>query len=133
MTRTICGRCSVADLVAVRRRSRSDLKVPYSAVRPAPSPRPALPPGRFGDLSATSAEQIAELAASTWPGSSGVRNQRRAGARDLLLHLADFAGETWTQRWIASGLDAPAVAELERADEEVIQNERPIARPSANP
>jgi site-specific recombinase XerC len=64
-----------------------------------------LPPGRFGDLSRASIEEIAEIVGNTWGGPSSQRSKRRSGARALLTHLADFQGTTWQERWVASGHD----------------------------
>jgi integrase len=78
------------------------------AIVPRPPPLPARPPGRFGDLTRTSIEEITGLAAQPpVPVSASTIDNRRHGVRMILQHLAGFEGVTWQQRWEAAGLDDP--------------------------
>jgi len=78
------------------------------AMTPKPPPLPATPPGRFGDLSRASIEQIASLAAvSPVPVSASTISNRRSGVQAILQHLERFEGVTWQERWEAAGLDSP--------------------------
>ena len=75
------------------------------AMAPRPPPLPATPPGRFGDLTRTSIEEIAGLAAQPpAPVSASTIDNRRSGVRMILQHLAGFAGAAWQKRWEAAGL-----------------------------
>ncbi len=76
------------------------------AMTPKPPPLPATPPGRFGDLSRASIEQIASLAAVPPVPVSTISN-RRSGVQAILQHLERFDGVTWQERWEAAGLDSP--------------------------
>ncbi|HEX2805266.1 MAG TPA: site-specific integrase [Kineosporiaceae bacterium] len=45
---------------------------------------------------------------ATWPTQSAANRWNRSrGARDLLHHLSDFGGQTWQERWQASGFNDP--------------------------
>ncbi|MGD0247234.1 MAG: hypothetical protein ABSB59_43880, partial [Streptosporangiaceae bacterium] len=75
------------------------------AIQPAAPPLPGKPPGPFGDLTRSSAEDIAKLAAQAWrPISRNGAYRQQRGARLLLGHLATFPGQTWQGRWDASSL-----------------------------
>lgn len=69
-------------------------------------PVPAVQPRPFGELAQASIGEVSELAATVWAKVSptGAADRRR-GVRLLLEHLATFTGDTWQQRWEASGLD----------------------------
>lgn len=73
------------------------------------SPSPSTPSGPvlpFGDLAQASIEELVELAGSPTFGAMGKSlGKRRRGTRQMLNHLSDFTGETWQQRWDASGLN----------------------------
>jgi hypothetical protein len=73
---------------------------------PAPAPVPAVPPRPRGNLDAATAEEIAAVADGVWPRGGQRRYARRRGLRRLLELLAAFPGQTWQQRWLASGFDA---------------------------
>lgn len=75
-------------------------------ITPAPSPTPAIPPRPHGNLDTASAEQIAATADQIWPVTQGRSSERRTGLRALLALLAEYPGQTWQTRWLASGLDA---------------------------
>lgn len=75
---------------------------------PKPPPLPATPPGRFGNLSRASIEQIASLAAlPPVPVSASTISNRRSGVRAMLQHLERSGGVTWQERWEAAVLDSP--------------------------
>ncbi len=75
-------------------------------ITPSPSPAPAVPPRPHGNLDTATAEQIAAIADQIWPVNQSRSSERRTGIRHLLAHLAEHPGQTWQQRWLASGLDA---------------------------
>jgi len=75
-------------------------------ITPSPSPAPAVPPRPHGNLDTAAAEQIAAIADQIWPVTQSRSSERRTGARALLTLLAEHPGETWQERWLASGLDA---------------------------
>jgi site-specific recombinase XerC len=75
------------------------------AITAAPAPCPEVPPRPRGELDAADVEQIREIAAAVWPHPPSRRTSRDRGLRRLLEHLAGFDGETWQQRWHASGLN----------------------------
>lgn len=78
------------------------------ALVPQPPPLPSSPPGRFGDLTRASSEEITGLAARPpVPVSASTISNRRHGAGMILQHLAGFDGATWQERWEAAGLDGP--------------------------
>jgi integrase len=65
-------------------------------------------PGRFGDLTRASVEEITGLAAQPpVPVSASTISNRRHGTAMILRHLAGFDGATWQQRWETAGLDDP--------------------------
>ncbi|WP_053208221.1 hypothetical protein [Jiangella muralis] len=72
----------------------------------APSPAPTIPPRPHGNLDTATAEQIAVIADQVWPVVQSRSWERRAGLRVLLALLAEHPGQTWQERWLASGLDA---------------------------
>ncbi|WP_328844603.1 tyrosine-type recombinase/integrase [Streptomyces sp. NBC_00258] len=75
-------------------------------VKAAPAPRPENPPAPFGDLSRSSIEDLCYLATSTLKGrTSSLAEKRRRGLRLLLGHLETLPGETWQERWEASGFN----------------------------
>src|ERR1039457_7484904 len=117
MTPTISGRCSVANY---RRHTNQRLRpsdteplprrpAPAPArqvITPAPAPAPAVPTRPRGNLDTATADEIAAVADEVWPRSGQRRYERRRGLRGLLELLAACPGQTWQQRWLASGSDA---------------------------
>ncbi|WP_327306049.1 site-specific integrase [Streptomyces sp. NBC_01298] len=88
-------------------------------MKAAPAPRPEVPPAPFGDLSRATLEEVREIATGALKGRSdrSHANKRRRGMNMLLAHLETLPGETWQQRWEASGFDgenAPSVNILAR-------------------
>lgn len=73
---------------------------------PSPSPAPAVPPRPHGNLDTATADEIAVVADQVWPAVQSRRSDRRAGLRELLALLTEYPGDTWQERWLASGLDA---------------------------
>ena len=71
-----------------------------------PAPVPAVPARPQGDLTRASIDEIAQAVRTTWPTKSADNRWNRSrGARDLLHHLSQFPGETWHERWEASGFN----------------------------
>jgi integrase len=79
----------------------------FAGLRAAAAPPPASPPRPQGDLTRASIEDIETVVRRVWPGSREAQRRRGRGARLLLQHMKDFAGQTWQQRWQASGLNEP--------------------------
>lgn len=79
----------------------------FTAVHAAPAPPPTLPPRPLGDLTGADIADIEQAVRAVWPGCEDAQRRRARGARFLLQHLEAFPGQTWQQRWEASGLDEP--------------------------
>ncbi len=95
----------MADLDALTQPSRKGISR-FVSVNAAPAPPPAVPPRPQGDLTRPSIEEIAQAVRTTWPTKSADNRWNRSrGARDLLHHLSQFPGETWQERWDASGFN----------------------------
>jgi hypothetical protein len=108
MTRRTSRRCSVAELDAAARPGEKGISR-FVSVNAAPAPAPAVPPRPQGDLTRASIEEIAQAVRTTWPTKSADNRWNRSrGARDLLHHLSQFPGETWQERWEASGFNQRA-------------------------
>lgn len=72
-------------------------------------PHPAVastPPRPFGDLSTAGIDELVEISRNAWPGTKSPLEKRARGVRFLLGHLESFKGNSWQDRWIASGLDS---------------------------
>jgi hypothetical protein len=95
------------------RGAESDARIARYGVRPAAALQPLVSPGRFGDLSGLSIEHVTNVVSQAWGGGRAAGPPRR-GARAVLIHLAGFPGETWQERWEASGLNAvgPRVGDI---------------------
>lgn len=74
-------------------------------ITPVPARPPTTAPAPQGDLSAASADEIAAVTDRVWPRGQQRCYDRRRGLRHLLGLLAESPGDTWQQRWLASGLD----------------------------
>ncbi len=89
-----------------------------ASLKAAPAPRPENPPAPFGDMSKAGISELCELAREIWPAqTSSGSDKRRAGVRMLFRHLATLPGETWQERWEASGFNdekAPSAGILGR-------------------
>ncbi|MFD6550474.1 tyrosine-type recombinase/integrase [Streptomyces sp. NPDC058398] len=87
-------------------RQKEPTRFTSASVKASPAPRPETPPAPFGDLSRSGITELCELARVIWPGQtrSGAE-KRRAGVRMLFRHLAKMPGDTWQERWEASGFD----------------------------
>jgi hypothetical protein len=97
----------VADLGGVTRQGKKGLSR-FVSVNAAPAPTSAVPPRPQGDLTRASIEEIAQAVRTTWPTKPADNRWRRSrGARDLLEHLSEFPGQTWQDRWLASGFNEP--------------------------
>ncbi|KOU64379.1 hypothetical protein ADK55_07625 [Streptomyces sp. WM4235] len=81
-------------------------KYQAAVLKAAPAPRPEHPPAPFGDLTAATIEELCHLATQILPGEAkSVRDKRQLGVRRLFGHLATFPGNTWQERWEASGFN----------------------------
>jgi hypothetical protein len=97
----------VADLEIPARVSKKGISR-FVTVNAASAPPPAIPPRPWGDLACASIEEIAQVVRTAWSTKSADNRWRRSrGVRDLLEHLSDFPGESWQERWQASGFDEP--------------------------
>ncbi|MFE2263549.1 tyrosine-type recombinase/integrase [Streptomyces griseosporeus] len=77
-----------------------------AAIKAASAPRPENPPAPFGDLSKAEVVDLCGMARDILPGQSGSSaEKRRAGIRMLFHHLATFPGDSWQERWEASGFN----------------------------
>ncbi len=87
-------------------------------LRAAPA-TPTAPPCPRGDLARATPEEITAVSQGTWDDWRTREYRREAAIKRLLRHLAQFPGETWQQRWEASGLDEPGclVRDLERRED----------------
>lgn len=95
----------MADLDAPARPGKKGISR-FVSVNAAPAPAPAVPPRPQDDLTRASIEEIAQAVRTTWPTKSADNRWNRSrGARDLLHHLGQFPGETWQERWEASGFN----------------------------
>ena len=72
---------------------RGDPAQPATAARP------------HGDLTSAGVEEVQQVVCDVWPGSADAVRRRARGARFLLEHLTGFPGQSWQQRWEASGLN----------------------------
>ena len=76
----------------------------FGGLQAAPAMLPAVPPGPHGRrLLNASAQEIEAVICRVWPGGRDAERRRTRGARILLQHLDGFPGQTWQQRWEASG------------------------------
>lgn len=97
----------MADLGGVTLQGKKGLSR-FASVNAVPAPAPAVPPRPQGDLTRATIEEIAQAVRTTWPTKSADNRWRRSrGARDLLQYLSEFPGQTWQQRWQASGFNEP--------------------------
>lgn len=90
-------------------------------ITPAPASVPAVPPRPQGDLDTGTAETITGIADAIWPRGQARSSVRRQGLNWLLGYLEGHAGETWQERWLASGLNdgSRRVRELTTGNERV--------------
>ena len=66
----------------------------------------AIAPRPFGDLDSTSVTQLTSVVETTLSPESWGVSARIEGIAFLLGVLSDFDGDTWQERWLASGFDA---------------------------
>ncbi|MCX5072691.1 site-specific integrase [Streptomyces sp. NBC_00513] len=120
---------ATVDTYTVRNRRQNYEEVPRqkgptrfasAAVKAAPAPRPAEPPAPFGDLSTATIAELCDLSGDLLPGQSRpVVARRQTGIRLLFSHLETLPGNTWQDRWEASGFNAanaPSVNTLGRPE-----------------
>ena len=114
-TRTTSRRCSVAGIQTFTARNRrtdyngDEPFVPAPVTRfagaelkAAPAPLPSTPPGPFGDLSRAPASEILRIVERTATGRPNPGRRRKAVRRTFSL-LEEMPGDTWQERWLASG------------------------------
>lgn len=111
-TRTMSGRCSVADTKTWRTKARQPNPDPtphqrWGGIMNAVPAIALAPPYPRGDLSRATANTIAAVSADTWNDWRTREHRREAAIKRLLGHLEQFPGDTWQHRWQASGLDGP--------------------------
>ncbi|MFD8292452.1 tyrosine-type recombinase/integrase [Streptomyces lavendulae] len=91
-----------------------------AVLKAAPAPRPEYPPAPFGDLTTASVGDLCGLATEILRGTTKAKGEkRRQGIRLLFGHLATLPGDTWQERWEASGFNderAPSVIILARPE-----------------
>jgi site-specific recombinase XerD len=75
------------------------------AVVAAPAPPPEVPPRPHGDLERAGIEAIRGVVAEIWTDNKSRSGSRDRGLRRLLEHLGGVPGQSWQQRWEASGLN----------------------------
>jgi site-specific recombinase XerC len=98
----------VPDLGGATRQSKKGISR-FISVNAAPAPPPVVPPRPQGDLTRACIEDIVQAVRTTWPTNSADNRWRRSrGTRDLLHHLGEFPGQSWQDRWEASGFNEPA-------------------------
>ncbi|MFF8024774.1 site-specific integrase [Streptomyces sp. NPDC007896] len=87
-------------------REAGQTRFPGAVLKAAPAPRPEHPPAPFGDLTSASVDDLCALVAEIFNGEAkSVGEKRRRGIRRLFGHLAALPGETWQERWEASGFN----------------------------
>lgn len=91
---------------SVVRREVPPTKFVRQAVVAAPAFVPEAPPQPQGDLGCASIEDIRTVAMRVWPEPVSRVKSRARGLGRLGEHLQRFPGDTWQQRWEASGLNA---------------------------
>ena len=80
----------------------------HTAIAPGvitPTRPTATNPLPHGDLSTAPVDDLRAVSAAVWQTTAASREQRGRGLRYLCQHLVTFAGDTWQQRWVTSGLD----------------------------
>jgi hypothetical protein len=87
-------------------------------ITPAAAPAPAVSPHPRGNLDTGTVEQIIAVVDEVWPRGGQRCYDRGRGLRRLLELLAAHPGESWQQRWRASGLDVGDRPVRELADTE---------------
>ena len=92
----------VGNDASARAQARSRFAVDTVDATPATASKP---PGPHGDMSEASIDTLISLAATLGSTEKSQRNKRIRGTRKLLAHLEAFPGETWQDRWLASGFD----------------------------
>ncbi|MEV7471640.1 hypothetical protein AB0O20_34865 [Streptomyces kronopolitis] len=73
-------------------------------LKAAPAPLPSTPPGPFGDLSRAPASEILRIIERATKGRPNPGRRRKAVQRTFSL-LEEMPGDTWQERWLASGFD----------------------------
>jgi site-specific recombinase XerD len=77
--------------------------------QPVITPEAATPnlPQPLGPVSSASVAELRRLAGDAIPGPKSTLEKRRRSVRLFAEHLEQFPGETWQQRWLASGWEQP--------------------------
>ena len=78
----------------------------FGGLLAAPAMPAGVPPGPYGGrLLNARPQEIEAVICRAWPGVRDAERRRTRGARILLQHLGGFPGQSWQQRWEASGLN----------------------------
>ncbi|MFG2638662.1 hypothetical protein ACGFX8_33645 [Streptomyces sp. NPDC048362] len=87
-------------------RAKEPSRLTRAATKAAPAPRPQKPPAPFGDLSRAGVVELCDLARHVWACSVPVWSGEAPGrGPDAVRTPGDVPGETWQERWEASGFD----------------------------
>jgi hypothetical protein len=73
-------------------------------LKAAPAPLPSTPPGPFGDLSRAPADEILRIVERVTKGQPNP-GRRRTAVQRIFSVLEETPGDTWQERWQASGFD----------------------------
>src|SRR5437763_16392074 len=117
------GRCSVAEAKTWRTKLRVAEPEPVIPGRWGglllAAPATPTSPCPHGDLARATPKQIAAISQATWDDWRTREHRREAAIKRLLRYLTQFPGETWQQRWEASGLNEPGrlVSDLEQPED----------------
>ncbi|WP_405974226.1 site-specific integrase [Streptomyces sp. NBC_00988] len=76
-----------------------------ASVKAEPAPPPEKPPLPFGDLSCASVREIVRVLGETAPMAADLRRRSVKGIERFFGHLDTLPGNTWQERWAASGFD----------------------------
>lgn len=78
----------------------------FTSINAVPASAPLVPPRPQGDLTRAGIDDIVRAVHTSWPTNAAKDRWRHSrGARDLLHHLTEFSGDTWQDRWQASGFN----------------------------
>jgi hypothetical protein len=116
----------------VRRHENADGRVPVgnfapTAIIPAPSPRPIRPPRSLGDFATASVEEITAVVVEHFRPSGSKTCKPQQETREFLGYLAGFPGDTWQERWEASGHDAGRPVGQAAGDNVALRRRRPAS------
>ncbi|WP_418961263.1 hypothetical protein [Streptomyces tritici] len=85
-------------------RTWSTARFAGAELKAAPAPLPSTPPGPFGGLSRAPADEILRIVERVTKGQPNP-GRRRTAVRRVFSVLEEMPGDTWQERWQASGFD----------------------------